>query len=214
MYFFAWLRWALPGGTRVLHGSLSIFYFGPVRSHRRGGGDRNEDPLGPDGAFADGGPRRPVGRHRMDSDAPGFSAGARPRLVLHRRAAGLRTVYVLRVVVPLRRIRSRHFPRRRRLGHGGKRHGSCRCNRRLGASRTAVGADHDLRLSPLGDGAGGAQGGGAGAGRNLSRPARQAAPPARGPRTRAVFCADAQREGGRPGRADTALLAFPWSCTT
>src|SRR5580704_7924202 len=78
MYFFAWLRWALPSGTRVLHGSLSIFYFGPARSHRRGGGDRNEDPLGPDDAFADGGPRRPVGRHRMDSDAPGFFTAGLP----------------------------------------------------------------------------------------------------------------------------------------
>src|SRR5580692_12306937 len=110
MYFFAWLRWALPGGTRVLHGSLSIFYFGLARSHRRGGGDRNEDPLGPDGAFADGGPRRPVGRHRMDGNAPGLPAGARPRLVPHRRGACLRTVSVLRVVVPFRRIRPRHLP--------------------------------------------------------------------------------------------------------
>ena len=208
MYFFAWLRWALPSGTRVLHGCLSIFYFGPARSHRRGGGDRNEDPLGPDGAFADGGPRRPVGRHRMDGHAPGLPAGARPRLVLRRRGACLRTVSVLRVVVPLRRLRPGHFPRRRRLGHGGQCHGRCRRDCRLGASRTAVGAGHDLWLGTLGDGTGGAQGGVAGAGRNLSRPPRQAAPPARRPRARAVLCADAQRQGCRPGRADTALLAF------
>src|SRR6266404_1096397 len=56
MYFFAWLRWVPPSGTRVLHGSLSIFYFGPARSHGRGGDDRNQNPLGPDDAFADGGP--------------------------------------------------------------------------------------------------------------------------------------------------------------
>src|SRR6516164_2869546 len=113
MYFIAWLRWALPGGTRVLHGSLSIFYFGLARSYRRGGGDRNEDPLGPDDAVAGGGPRRCVGRHRMDRDASGFSGGARPRLVLCRRSAGLRPVSVLRVVVPLRRIRPGDFHRRR-----------------------------------------------------------------------------------------------------
>src|SRR5260370_10090458 len=105
MYFFAWLRWALPSRTRVLHGSLSIFYFGPARSHRRGGGDRNEDPLGPDGAFADGGLRRPVGRHRVDRDAPGLPTCARPRLVFRPRAAALRTVSLLPLEVPLRRLR-------------------------------------------------------------------------------------------------------------
>jgi hypothetical protein len=208
MYFFAWLRWALPSGTRVLHAGLWIFYFDLARSHRRGGGDRNEDPLGPDGAFADGGPRRPVGRHRMGGNAPGLPAGARLRLVLRSRGSCLRTVSVLRVVVPFRRIRSRHLSRRRRLGHGGQCHGRCRCDRRLSASRTAVGTGHDLWLGTLGDGAGGARGEVAGASRDLSRPPRQGAPPARRPRARAVLCVDAQRQGCRPGRADTAFLAF------
>src|SRR5260370_8956971 len=185
MYFFAWLRWALPSGTRVLHGSLSIFYFGGTRSHRRGGDERNEDPLGPDGALTDGGPCRAVGRHRMDSNAPGFPAGARPRVVL-RRGACLRTVFVLCVVVPLRRIRPRHFPRRRRLGHGGQRHGRSHCDCRFSASRTAVGAGHDLWLGTLGDGAGGARGGVAGPSRNLSRPPRPAAPPPYRPPARAL----------------------------
>jgi hypothetical protein len=175
MYFFARLRWGLPGATRVLRGSLSIFYFGPVRSHRRGGGDRNEDPLGPDGALADGGPRRPVGRHRMDGHAPGLSAGARPRRVLRHRRGCLRTVSVLRLVVPLRRIRPAYFHRRRRLGHGRQCHGRCRCDCRFGASGAAVGAGHDLWLGTLGDGAGGARGGVAKTAR-CSAPAGSAAP--------------------------------------
>jgi hypothetical protein len=144
----------------------------------------------------------------MDSNASGFPAGARPSLVLRRRGACLQTAYVLRVVVPLRRIRSGHFHRRRRLGHGGQCHGRCRCDCRLSASRATVSAGHDLWLSALGDRTGGAQGGVAGAGRNLSRPPRPAVPPARRSRARAVLCADAQRQRRRPGRADTALVAF------
>jgi hypothetical protein len=144
----------------------------------------------------------------MDGHAPGLSAGSRPSLVLGRRGACLRTVPVLRVVVPLRRLRPGHFPRRRRLGHGGQCHGRCRCDCRFSASRTTVSAGYDLWLGTLGDGAGDARGGVAGAGRDLSRPPRQAAPPAHRPRARAVLCADAQRQGRRPGRADTALLAF------
>src|SRR6266446_1734329 len=64
MYFFAWLRWALLSGTRLLQRGFSIFYFGPTRSHTQRDYDRNKDPLGPDGAFAGGSARRPVGRHR------------------------------------------------------------------------------------------------------------------------------------------------------
>src|SRR5258708_30125435 len=92
MYFFAWLRWALLSGTSVLRCCFSIFYFRPVRFHTRRDDDRNQDPLGPDDAFADGGSRRRLGRHRVDSDAPGFSAGARPRLVLRRRGDSLQAL--------------------------------------------------------------------------------------------------------------------------
>ena len=159
IYFFDWRRWALLSRTPVLRACFSIFYFGPVRSHRRREDDRNQDPLGPDGPFADSGPHRPGGRHRMDRDAPGFPAGARPRLVLRRQCACLRAVSVLRLVVPLRRLCPEHIPRRRRLGHGGRCDGRCRCDSRLGASRTPVGAGHDLRLGTLGDGTGNARGG-------------------------------------------------------
>src|SRR5216684_3750000 len=74
--------------------------------------------------------------------------------------------------------------------------------------RTPVGAGHDLRLGTLPGGTGGARGGVAGAGRNPSRPSRQAAPPAHRPRARPVLRANAQRQGCRPGRSDAARLAF------
>src|SRR5439155_9819291 len=46
--------------------------------HRRGGGDRNEDPLGPNGAFAGGGPRRPVGATEWTAMRLGFQPALGP----------------------------------------------------------------------------------------------------------------------------------------